>query len=185
MGRQISAEICRRSNSCVAGASSVSGPSTRQTPHERCSLILTQAGADAQRQRQTQQPSAACRPCLVHTCQVAAGAARADLGAVNLAIDSKRRGCDLVAPNGCAIDRTNVRQSKTARPIRFEPTQNDPAGIGRRPAHQGATAWSMLVSEPSRPRSASVDAPVRSPRRRVGQRIGLDSLKTSPGPHQD
>ena len=171
MGRQISAEICRRSNSCVAGASSVSGPSTRQTSHERCSLILTQAGADAQRQRQTQQPSAACRPCLVHTCQVAAGAARADLGAVNLAIASKRRGCDLVAPNGCAIDRTNVRQSKTARPIRFE--------------HQGATAWSMLVSEPSRPRSASVDAPVRSPRRRVGQRIGLDSLNTSPGPHQD
>ena len=42
-----------------------------------------------------------------------------DLALFNLAIDSKLRGCDLVAlrvddvaPNGYAVDRTNVRQRK-------------------------------------------------------------------------
>jgi hypothetical protein len=51
-----------------------------------------------------------------------------DLAMFNLAIDSKLRGCDLVAlnvgdvaPNGYAIDRANVRQKKTGRPVRFEP----------------------------------------------------------------
>src|SRR5262245_28694056 len=50
-----------------------------------------------------------------------------DLTLFNLAIDSKLRGCDLVAlrvddvaPNGYAIDRASVRQSKTGRPVRFE-----------------------------------------------------------------
>jgi integrase len=53
-----------------------------------------------------------------------------DLALFNLAIDSKLRGCDLVAlrvddvaPNGYAIDRANVRQSKTGRPVRFELTE--------------------------------------------------------------
>jgi integrase len=53
-----------------------------------------------------------------------------DLAMFNLAIDSKLRGCDLVAlrvddvaPNGYAIDRANVRQSKTSRPVRFELTE--------------------------------------------------------------
>ena len=48
----------------------------------------------------------------------------------NLAIDSKLRGCDLVAlrvddvaPNGYAIDRATVRQRKTGRPVRFELTE--------------------------------------------------------------
>ena len=52
-----------------------------------------------------------------------------DLALFNLAIDSKLRGCDLVslrvddvAPNGYAIDRANVRQIKTGRPVRFELT---------------------------------------------------------------
>jgi integrase len=53
-----------------------------------------------------------------------------DLALFILAIDSKLRGCDLVAlrvddvaPNGYAIDRANVRQSKTGRPVRFELTE--------------------------------------------------------------
>ena len=53
-----------------------------------------------------------------------------DLAMLNLAIDSKLRGCDLVAlrvddvaPNGYAIDRANVRQRKTGRPVRFELTE--------------------------------------------------------------
>ena len=46
-----------------------------------------------------------------------------DLALFNLAIDSKLRGCDLVAlrvddvaPKGYAVDRANVRQRKTGRP---------------------------------------------------------------------
>src|SRR5262247_2225393 len=53
-----------------------------------------------------------------------------DLALFNLAIDSKLRGCDLVAlrvddvaPNGYAVDRTTVRQKKTGRPVRFELTE--------------------------------------------------------------
>src|SRR3982074_3160134 len=50
-----------------------------------------------------------------------------DLAMFNLAIDSKLRGCDIVAlrvediaPNGYAVDRATVRQRKTGRPVRFE-----------------------------------------------------------------
>jgi len=53
-----------------------------------------------------------------------------DLALFNLAIDSKLRGCDVVAlrvedvaPNGCAIARATVRQKKTDRPVRFELTE--------------------------------------------------------------
>ena len=49
----------------------------------------------------------------------------------NLAIDSKLRGCDVVAikvedvaPNGYAIDRAMVRQRKTGQPVRFELTEH-------------------------------------------------------------
>ena len=52
-----------------------------------------------------------------------------DLAMFNLAIDSKLRGCDVVAlrvedvaPNGYAVDRATVRQKKTGRPVRFELT---------------------------------------------------------------
>jgi len=53
-----------------------------------------------------------------------------ELAMLNLAIDSKLRGCDLVAirvddvaPNGYATDRATVRQRKTGRPVRFELTE--------------------------------------------------------------
>jgi integrase len=53
-----------------------------------------------------------------------------DLALFNLAIDSKLRGCDVVAmkvddvaPNGYAVDRATVRQRKTRRPVRFELTE--------------------------------------------------------------
>jgi integrase len=52
-----------------------------------------------------------------------------DLALFNLAIDSKLRGCDLVAvrvddvaPSGYAMDRATIRQKKTGRPVRFELT---------------------------------------------------------------
>jgi integrase len=53
-----------------------------------------------------------------------------DLAMFNLAIDSKLRGCDVVAlrvediaPNGYAVARATVRQKKTGRPVRFELTE--------------------------------------------------------------
>jgi len=52
-----------------------------------------------------------------------------DLALFNLAIDSKLRGCDVVAikvedvaPNGYTMDRAMVRQKKTGRPVKFELT---------------------------------------------------------------
>ena len=52
-----------------------------------------------------------------------------DLALFNLAIDSKLRGCDVVAvrvedvaPNGYTTDRATVRQKKTGRPVKFELT---------------------------------------------------------------
>ena len=52
-----------------------------------------------------------------------------DLALFNLAIDSKLRGCDVVAlrvedvaPNGYAVDRATVRQKRTGRPVKFELT---------------------------------------------------------------
>jgi integrase len=55
---------------------------------------------------------------------------RRDLAMFNLAIDSKLRGCDVVAlkvedvaPNGYAVERATVRQRKTGQPVRFELTE--------------------------------------------------------------
>jgi len=52
-----------------------------------------------------------------------------DLALFNLAVDSKLRGCDVVAirvddvaPNGYTLYRATVRQRKTGRPVRFELT---------------------------------------------------------------
>src|SRR5262249_13815590 len=52
-----------------------------------------------------------------------------DLALFNLAIDSKLRGCDVVAvrvedgaPSGSALDRARVRQRKTGLRVRFELT---------------------------------------------------------------
>jgi integrase len=48
----------------------------------------------------------------------------------NLAIDSKLRGCDVVAlkvedvaPNGYTVERATVRQRKTRRPVKLELTE--------------------------------------------------------------
>src|SRR5712691_1339140 len=53
-----------------------------------------------------------------------------DLAMFNLAIDSKLRGCDVVAlkvediaPSGYSIDRATVRQRKTGQPVKFELTE--------------------------------------------------------------
>jgi integrase len=53
-----------------------------------------------------------------------------DLAMFNLAVDSKLRGCDVVAlkvediaPHGYVVDRATVRQKKTGQPVRFEVTE--------------------------------------------------------------
>src|SRR5436305_15348214 len=53
-----------------------------------------------------------------------------DLAMFNVAIDSKLRGCDVIAlkvediaPNGYAVERATVRQKKTGQPVRFELTE--------------------------------------------------------------
>jgi integrase len=54
-----------------------------------------------------------------------------DLALFNVALDSKLRGCDVVAlkvddvaPSGYAADRASVRQKKTGRPVKFELTES-------------------------------------------------------------
>ncbi len=59
-----------------------------------------------------------------------------DLALFNLAIDSKLRGCDVVAvrvddvaPSGYSMDRATIRQKKTGRPVRFELTDQTRVAI--------------------------------------------------------
>ena len=96
-----------------------------------------------------------------------------DLALFNLAIDSKLRGCDVVAlkvddvaPNGYAIDRATIRQKKTGRPVKFELTEQTRQAVddyvkiagkkpgqvlfnGRRDADHGMTTrqYARLLSE--------------------------------------
>jgi integrase len=96
-----------------------------------------------------------------------------DLAVFNLAIDSKLRGCDVVAlkiddvaPNGYAADRATIRQKKTGQPVRFELTEQTRQAIddylraagkkpgdfmfsGRRGAERSMTTrqYARLVSE--------------------------------------
>ncbi|WGD54896.1 tyrosine-type recombinase/integrase [Bradyrhizobium sp. CB1650] len=65
----------------------------------------------------------------IRTRLIVEGRAR-DLAMFNLAIDSKLRGCDVVAlkvedvaPNGYTLERATVRQRKTGRPVKFELTE--------------------------------------------------------------
>jgi integrase len=59
-----------------------------------------------------------------------------DLALFNVAIDSKLRGCDVVAlkvndvaPGGYAADRATVRQKKTGRTVKFELTESSRQAI--------------------------------------------------------
>ena len=96
-----------------------------------------------------------------------------DLAMFNVAIDSKLRGCDVVAlkvedvaPSGYAVDRATVRQKKTGQPVKFELTEQtrqavddylraarkkpgEPLFTGRRGAGQCMTTrqYARLVSE--------------------------------------
>ena len=61
-----------------------------------------------------------------------------ELAMFNLAIDSKLRGCDVVAmkvedvaPSGYPLARATVRQRKTGRPVRFELTEQTRQAVER------------------------------------------------------
>ncbi len=66
-----------------------------------------------------------------------------DLAMFNLAIDSKLRGCDVialkvenVAPGGYAVDRATVRQKKTGQPVRFELTETTRQAVDDTPSDE-------------------------------------------------
>jgi len=74
-----------------------------------------------------------------------------DLALFNIAIDSKLRGCDVVAlkvedvaPHGYAIDRASVRQKKTGRPVRFEITEQARQAIDDHLCVRKGTSQSFL-----------------------------------------
>ena len=78
------------------------------------------------------------RPCHVWSIRTKLQMAdrKRDLALFNLAIDSKLRGCDVVAlrvddvaPSGYAMDRATIRQRKTGRPVRFELTDQTRSAI--------------------------------------------------------
>ena len=74
-----------------------------------------------------------------------------DLAMFNLAIDSKLRGCDVVAirvedvaAGGYTADRATVRQKKTGRPVRFELSEQT------RRSGSGAPDWTRGCLGPIR-----------------------------------
>jgi hypothetical protein len=81
-----------------------------------------------------------------------------DLAMFNLAIDSKLRGCDVVAlkvediaPHGYAVERATVRQKKTGIPVRFEVTEHTRQAVDDyiRAAHR--KPGDFLFAAPRRP----------------------------------
>ena len=78
-----------------------------------------------------------------------------DLAMFNVAIDSKLRGCDVVAltvediaPNGYAIDRATVRQKKTGRPVKIRVDRPNPSSRRRLPASVGQEVRRVSIHEP-------------------------------------
>src|SRR5215510_83806 len=106
-----------------------------------------------------------------------------DLALFNLAIDSKLRGCDVVAvrvadvaPNGYALDRATVRQKKTGRPVRFEVTEQTRQAID----DYLRITWKKPDEFLFAGRGDGRGLTTRQYARLVGQwvaRIGLDPLK--------
>lgn len=82
-----------------------------------------------------------------------------DLGLFNLAIDSKLRGCDLVAvrvddvaPNGYTLNRATVRQKKTGRPVWFELTDQTRQAIDEYLREAGRQSGQFLFAGRGEPR---------------------------------
>ena len=107
-----------------------------------------------------------------------------DLALFNLAIDSKLRGCDVVAvrvddvaPNGYTLDRATVRQKKTGRPVRFELTEQTRSAIDEHLRIEGRRSGQFLFAGR---RGVDSGLTTRQYARLVGEwiaGIGLDPLK--------
>jgi len=81
-----------------------------------------------------------------------------DLAMFNLAIDSKLRGCDVVAlkvddiaPHGYAVDRATVRQKKTGIPVRFEISEQARQAVDDYLRTSGKKAGEFLFGRHRRP----------------------------------
>ena len=81
-----------------------------------------------------------------------------ELALFNLAIDSKLRGCDVVAlkvediaPNGYPVARATVRQKKTRRPVRFELTDHTREAVDAYLKMAGKKPSEFLFTSPRRP----------------------------------
>jgi integrase len=103
-----------------------------------------------------------------------------DLAMFNLAIDSKLRGCDVmalkvedVAPNGYTNDRATVRQRKTGRPVKFELTDltrqavdDFLRGADKKPGefslHEPTRSWPVQDNPAIRPAPLRMDREHRS-----------------------
>ena len=107
-----------------------------------------------------------------------------DLALFNLAIDSKLRGCDVVAvrvddvaPSGYTSNRAPVRQKKTGRPVRFEMTEQTRQAIDDYLRVTGRRPGQFLFAGRRGPESGLT---TRQYARLVGEwvaSIGLDPLK--------
>ena len=81
-----------------------------------------------------------------------------DLALFNVAIDSKLRGCDVVAlkvddiaPSGYSADRASVRQKKTGRPVKFELTESTRQAVDDYLKATGKKAGEYLFTGRRRP----------------------------------
>ena len=108
-----------------------------------------------------------------------------DLALFNLAIDSKLRGCDVVAirvddiaPNGYALDRATVRQKKTGRPVRFELTDQARYAIDEYLRRTGLKPGEMLFPG-RRDVCAKYDHPTIRPARSVSGWRASDSIQAN------
>ena len=106
-------------------------PSTEEHEHARRELrfYLSLHSLEQRQPDRRREASTAAKSGLVHSNPIANRKAGTRSCPVYLAIDSKLRGCDVVAlrvedvaPNGYALDRATVRQKKTGRPVKFELT---------------------------------------------------------------
>src|SRR6266481_6059051 len=112
-----------------------------------------------------------------------------DLAMFNLAIDSKLRGCDVVAirvedvaAGGYTADRAAVRQTKTGRPVRFELGEQTRQAIDDYLTVTKKRPGEFLVQRPARSSSQHDDTPICAPcvgmdrRRWVGPKAVWDSF---------
>ena len=104
-----------------------------------------------------------------------------ELAMFNLAIDSKLRGCDVVAmkgrrhcPERLPLARATVRQRKTGRPVRFELTEQTRQAVDDYLKVTGKVAGEFLFTSRRRPGRGHDNTAVRAARRRMdrGHRIG-------------